>query len=406
MKIHNYKYKCFDAKDKKIKGTLQAPSENLAKVILTEKGYKKINVTKHDSMLATLNTITVGKTISDSNLVIYLKELGALLSSGMYIVDACETMAFSIENRLIQNILLQIYFDVYNGTLFSDALLKFKKEFPDLLVYNIKSAEETGTLPQTINAMGEYYYTQLELKKTIRSAMFTPLMYFILLIGVTWFLVNQVMPTIASMYSSADADLFFATKWLIAFGDFWSIYGNFIVIVLISIFIGFNLIINTHKKIKKTYHKIILNIPVVKNMSKANNQVIIAITMNQLLSRGVFTIDALNICKGAVKNLYYRDLLQETINNIESGLTFNKSFDESKYIDKVMSKMISSGEKSGDLPKMFNELAIYYNSTMIEKMQGISKALNQTLLIIVYSILFFLIMAVMLPTFDFAGQVT
>ena len=106
-----------------------------------------------------------------------------------------------------------------------------------------------------------------------------------------------------------------------------------------------------------------------------------------------------------MKNTIYKELITKTISYIEDGKPFSKSFVESSYIDPIMSKMIATGERTGDIPKLMDNLAIYYNGISELRVAQIKNSLQPILLIVVYAMVGVMILAIMLPMLSLGGQI-
>ncbi|PKK97787.1 MAG: hypothetical protein CVV57_10565, partial [Tenericutes bacterium HGW-Tenericutes-2] len=123
------------------------------------------------------------------------------------------------------------------------------------------------------------------------------------------------------------------------------------------------------------------------------------------LSRGINSIKALQTIKGLLTNIVYKELIIKTLNYIEDGKPFSKAFEESKYIDSIMSKMINTGEKTGDIPKLMENLSTYYNGVSELRVEQLKNAIQPILLIFVYAIVGVMMLAIMLPMLSLGGQI-
>ena len=101
----------------------------------------------------------------------------------------------------------------------------------------------------------------------------------------------------------------------------------------------------------------------------------------------------------------YKELIAKTINYIEDGKPFSKSFVESPFIDPIMSKMIATGEKTGDIPRLMDNLAIYYNGISEIRVEQIKNSLQPILLLIVYAMVGVMIIAIMMPMLSLGSQI-
>jgi type II secretory pathway component PulF len=131
----------------------------------------------------------------------------------------------------------------------------------------------------------------------------------------------------------------------------------------------------------------------------------IANALSQMLSNGVNSLHALKIIESFITNDVYKNIITKTISYVEDGRSFSKAFEESSYIDPIMSKMIATGEKTSDIPNLMNNLAKYYNGISDLRVEQLKNALQPILLIFVYSIVGVMILAIMLPLISLGSQI-
>ncbi len=70
-----------------------------------------------------------------------------------------------------------------------------------------------------------------------------------------------------------------------------------------------------------------------------------------------------------------------------------------------MSKMIATGEKTGDIPKLMENLSEYYNGISELRVEQLKNAIQPILLILVYAIVGVMLMAIMLPMISLGSQI-
>ena len=136
-----------------------------------------------------------------------------------------------------------------------------------------------------------------------------------------------------------------------------------------------------------------------------NNQILIANSLSQMLSNGVNSIKALQTTRGILTNVIYKELILKTLKYIEDGKPFAKAFEESNYIDPIMARMISTGEKTGNIPKLMENLSAYYNGVSEMRIQQLKNSIQPILLLVVYAIVGILILAIMLPMLSLGSQI-
>ncbi len=407
MKMYDYRYSGVDQTGAHVKGKISAPSEMVCGKYFKEKGYKITSFKENKSIISKLNNVTIGRTVSKKELVLFLEELGALLDSGIKMVDALEILAFQQTNSQIRKIYMALYYDVYSGAGLSNAFAAYPHDFPPLLVALTKAGEKTGDMSNTLSNASEHFRNDLEVRSGVQKMVVKPLAYLTLTLAVTVLMIIFIIPVIEDLYASIDVppeEMPVFTRILLDISDFLTENGFLILLILFVVTSTTMFFYKTNKAFKYNIHRFFTKFPLFGAIVKMENQVYIANTLAQLLDKKVKSQDALIITENALSNVAYKKLVNDTRTNIVNGEGFSKAFKESDLVDPLMVKMIETGEKAGSLPKMLGNLSNYYSKTMKTRMERLAGIIEPILMIILMTIVTILVLAIMLPSFDLGAQ--
>ncbi len=406
MELRNYKYIALNADGKTVHGKIEALNRNVVVKYLQSKNYDIKNITEFRSILGKLDQITFGSQLSTKNLIFFLKQLGSLLNAGVKLISALELLSLQQENRVQRKLYFELFQQINNGFTFSKSLSKRPKEFPNLLVQMVEIGEISGELGPTVIKMAEYYEHQMKLTTEIKSALRMPLVYLAAAIIISVGMLIFVFPNITGLFASFEgAELPGITQMFLNTGIFMKEYALIIFGVLIVISGIFIFVDRKSPKFHYFLTVFALRIPIFGSLIQMNNQILIANSLSQMLSNGVNSIKALQTTKGIVENVIYKDLIGKTLSYIEDGKPFAKAFEESNYIDPIMARMISTGERTGNIPKLMENLSSYYNGVSEMRIQQLKNSIQPILLLVVYAIVGVLILAIMLPMLTLGSQI-
>lgn len=406
MKLKNFKYTALNKDGKTIKGKIEAINQQICLKFLKSKNFSQINLKEYSNFFTTLNNITIGKLLKTKDLIFFLKQLGSLLNSGINILTALELLALQKEKRNLRIVYFELYYDVYNGFSFSQALAKRPKEFPKLLVQMIEIGELSGDLPKMVIDIAEYYDKQSKISSGIKSAIRMPIIYFAVTMLVAAGMVVFVFPNFTNLYESFDnAELPGITQFFLDVSDFVVQNGLYILLGLFIISLIIFLLNKFSQKAHRLFVIVLINTPIVGKLIQMHNQIMIANGLSQMLSNGINPLDALKTIYSLLNNTVYREVISKNIDYIEDGQPFAKAFEESQYIDTVMSKMIATGEQTSDIPNLMLNLSKYYNDISDLRIEKLKNTIQPVLLLFVYGILGIMILAIMLPMIALGGQI-
>ena len=233
-----------------------------------------------------------------------------------------------------------------------------------------------------------------------------PMVYLFLALIISAGMLIFVFPNIAELYASFEgAKLPAVTQFFLNAGEFTQTYSLPIFLSIFMIILTVYLLDRYVPKVHYGLTVLVLKTPIFGPLLQMNNQILIANSLSQMMGRGINSIHALNTVRNVIKNVIYKELMTKTLLYIEDGKPFSKSFEESPFIDAIMGKMIATGEKSGDIPKLMENLSTYYNGVADLRVEQIRGAIQPILLILVYGLVGLMILALMMPMLSLGSQI-
>ena len=407
MIIYDYKYRAKRLKDGKIvKGITEAPSKNMVDKFLQEQGLKPIEIQQQKSWLQSLNRITLGGVIKERDLIFYLKQLSSLLGAGVKLNEASEILATQQTNKNIRRILYGIYFEVNSGQTLAESYAEYPNDFPQILVSMVQVGERTGDLKTTLKDIVKYFESQYRLKTSIKSTLMMPAIYLVVGLMVAVFIMVFVMPNFESMFDSVDGVKMPAiTQFFMDTGDFitesWYVLlfggASFITLFILSKkrFVKFQIFLSY----------IAIKMPIIGSVVQMNNLSRIASTLSQMLNNHVALQDSLATTYDTINNRIYKDLIVQAQKNVNNGDYMSLAFEGHYAVEVVFSRMVSVGERTGDLGKMLKNLSAFYDEDSDVKIERLKKGLEPILLIFIFTLVVIMLLAVMLPSLSFTEQV-
>ncbi len=405
MQIHDYKYKAKRMKDGKVvKGTTEGPTKASVDQYLFDNGLRAIEIERFSSVIAKLNRITLGKVISEQDLIFYLRQLSSLLRSGVKINEATEILATQQTNKNARRIMYGIYYSVNSGSSLSDAFKEFPKEFPRVLVAMIGVGEAMGDLDEILDDVVDYFEKQARLKASIKSTVMMPIIYLVVAIGVAAFLMVGVLPQFEGMYEGMGGELPGVTVFFMNVSNFFQDNILYIIVGLIAFIIGFRMLYKKNIKVQRFFSVIAIRMPIFGEVVKLNNLSRIASTIAQLLKSHVPLQDSITTTQNTVQNRVYKELLSESRKAVTGGDNMSSVFEHHYASETVFNRMMNVGERSGDLGKMMKNLSNFYDEDSEVKVERLKRALEPLLLIFIYALIVVMILAVMLPSLQLSDQ--
>jgi type IV pilus assembly protein PilC len=186
--------------------------KTVSEVIMAENNLEVVQIIKNKQMylLDYKETKSESDNISKlkmKSLVIFCRQLGTMVTSGIPIMQALDMLQSKADNAKTKKIFRNIYEEVQKGNSLSDAMKLQRGAFPDLLLNMIMAGELGGTLDKSLARMSDHYEKEARLSNKIKSASVYPIVLAVVAVTVVLLLVVFVLPSITSMFDPADIPL-------------------------------------------------------------------------------------------------------------------------------------------------------------------------------------------------------
>lgn len=269
----------------------------------------------------------------------------------------------------------------------------------------LKTSELTGNLTEALDDMAAYYKTADSNRKQIISALTYPSVVLVIAIIVLTFLLIFVVPQFEGIFEQLGADLPGITVFLISLSAF--VKKNIIKIVLILAAI-IVIIIAMYKNIRKFRYLvqyIAMHIPVIKDVLIDNEVVMFTKTFSSLIKHDVFITDSIEMLGKVTNNEIYKGIIKEAVTNLSTGAGLSKAFENKWAFPRIAYEMLLTGEKTGRLGPMMENVALYYEEEQKNLVQRLKSLIEPVMIILLAVIVGVILMAIFIPMFSMYSNI-
>lgn len=380
-----------DVKGKTIEDIVSAEStQELTQIV---KG-RNLFLLEYKEGTATSDSITKLKIKS---LVVFSRQLGTMVASGIPIIQALDMLQSKADNRKAKQIFSNIYEEVQKGNSLSKAMQMQKGAFPELLTNMVMAGEMGGTLDQSLKRMSEHYEKEQKLNNKIRTASIYPAILGIVSIAVILMLVTFVLPTITGMFPAENIP--WTTKIILGFSNFITSNWLAILAVLLILIVGINLALKI-PSVKIQFDRLKLYLPIFGPLNSTIYSARAARAMASLYSSGVQTIDMLETTSRVLNNAYLEDKFFGVIEEVTKGELISRAIQNTGEFDTMLSSMIYIGEESGSLGDILNSTADYFDNEADSALARMIALMEPIMLITLGIIIGFIVVSIIQPIFQ------
>ena len=337
--------------------------------------------------------------ISLDDLIVFCRQMYALVRSGVPILRAINGMAESSSSPKLKVALAEIATQLEGGYELSSALNRHPKLFSPLFVSLIHVGENTGQLDEAFAKLASYFEREQETRKRIKTALRYP-SFVIGAIAIAIVILNIfVIPTFANMFSKLGADLPWATKALISSSNFFINYWPHILVALIGIFFGTRSYLKTKKGLHR-WDKLKTRMPIVGSIIERSILARFSHSFAIVLKAGVPMTSGLTLVSEAVDNTFMSEKIIAMRTAIESGESLLRSAVASTLFTPLVLQMIAVGEETGRVDELLEEVGDYYEREVDYELGTLTAKIEPILIAIVASMVLILALGIFTPMWD------
>lgn len=350
--------------------------------------------------------ITIFKRVSHQERLLFTKHFATMIKAGIPIAEAVETMVEQTSSPYFKKILSSILDDINNGKNLASSLKKFPKTFDQFYVSLIEVGEESGNLVENLEFLAAQLSKDYSLRKKIQGAMLYPGIVLTATVIMGSFISLYVLPKLVDFFNSFDVELPVTTRILIKFSTLMKDYGIFVFAGAIILLVALRFLLNS-KKVKPHWHSIILKLPLIGKLISYGQLARFSRNLGTLVKSGVPIVKGLEITSNTMSNIRFKNDLDKLSKSLSKGKNIGSSMEKQHFSEfpLLVSRMISIGEKTGNLDESLIYLSNYYDDEVDDISKNFSTILEPILLIIIGLVVGFLALSIISPIYQLTGSI-
>lgn len=320
------------------------------------------------------------KKIKMKELPVFTRQMAAMMSSGMPVVQTLVALEEQQLNKNFKNVIAGVRTYIEGGYSFSDALSKFPDVFDELYVSMLRAGETGGMLAETTARTAAYLEASARLRRKVVSAMTYPVIVLLIVLGITSALIIFVVPKFAEIFGDFGAKLPAPTQFLINVSNIFRKYSLIAIAVIVGISIAF-------KQFKKSptgaymLDGFALKFPVLGDLVTKIALARFASTFAQLMRSGVPILQSLDIVAFAAGNKVLAKTILEGRADVERGEPLSVTLGKDKHFPRMLVHMLSAGEKTGRVEDMLQKIAEFYNDEVEAMLAGLTSLIEPLMIV-------------------------
>ena len=384
--MQKYKYVAVNLQKQKIKGTFIAKDEKDLAAQLAKQSLYLVSAKNYSGNTpSAFFTLGTGK-VSLKELTSFCRQFAIMLNTHIPILDCLDILKNQQYSAYFRGILEVIYEDVRSGIVMSEALEKHKKVFPDFFRSMIYVGEQSGKLETVFLALADYYETDSNIKKKMKSAMSYPLMLMVMAIGIVIIMLAFVIPTFRDTLSKLEVEITGITAVIYGMSDF--LLANWLYMLAGVVVIGLVIfgILRTEKG-KYAFDFLKVKMPFIKTVQINMVTARFARAFALLISSGMDITDAMDSVEVVIGNRYVKRRFHAAAESVRQGMSLTNAFESHKLFPPMMNQMITVGEKTNSLDDVLLRSCSFFDSQVETSLNSLTSKIQPIMLIIIGAVI-------------------
>lgn len=284
----------------------------------------------------------------------FTAELSLLLTSGLRVDKGLEILLHNVEKPALRELLKDVLQELKQGHKLSESLAKFPV-FSSLYIGLVQIAEETGELESTFQRLAEELHYQMELREKIKQALVYPAVILTVCIAAIVFIFNFVVPNLTTLFEDQE-NLPGYTVALLAVSDFFTNY---------QLWLALGAVVGTvaiwkyrdQPAMQRLGSWCREHMPVVSGANLLVERIRFNAALNIMLNSGVAIDRSMKLASKTLRTASLQTEVARAAERMNRGESLAECLGESRLYPPYFAALLSIGEESGELARVFGEIA-------------------------------------------------
>jgi type IV pilus assembly protein PilC len=346
--------------------------------------------------------------------ILFFRQLANCNQIGMDVLESYRLIESSMVDTKLLGLLTQknkmreivgiIRRGIEEGESQSVLMARYPKLFDEVTLALLRSGESSGRLVDTCEQIVTLLQRSSEIKREVRSVMMYPMIIAVVITLMITYLMWQVVPTFAGLYSSVNMALPPQTQLVVGVSKFFTQYP---VPALGAVAMFVTLLIRSPKLINRNWrlHKFVLSLPVFGMIQRMVIMATFARAFCLLIESGIHIRDVLHLLKGLSENVWYRKLIAQAMIAVDDGNDFAPAFiEDSTVMTKTFSLQVEFGVRTSRMAQILRPLSDTMEADLNRFVKDLKQPVESLMIMAVGAVVGFVLLAILSPIFNI-GQV-
>jgi len=331
-----YLYRVRKGKDKPINGEQKAFTKREVEEALARLGYTVLSVNK--------KLIDFQPKPPNSEIVTFVKISAELLNQKLGYGEILTLLTNDTNNATLRNTLKEISNDLKKGADSEATFLKYQNIFGKFTAYMLGLASKSGNMTEIYLATAKFLERRQEFRKSLRSALITPMVTLFVLFLAVLFYVGYIFPETAKLFVRFGIELPPMTAFTLKISDF--LVANPVLISAVILIPPIALFqFSRTKKGRLLFDEYLIKLPVIGSLIHKTLIEVFCRVFYTLYHGSAESIEPIRIAAEATGNKYFEDRIKSVAIPLmlKKGVGVTEAFEAAGVFTETAISRIHSG---------------------------------------------------------------
>lgn len=277
--------------------------------------------------------------------------------------------------------------------------------FPPYLVNMAKIGELSGNLDKVMESLSQFYVRDAELRRKLRGSLIYPLVLLVMMLGVIVLLVARVLPVFSQILTSFGTGMPAFSQGLLSLGIFISSHWVWLLPAVVIAGAGLYMFFSYYTPGRNLLDKARLKLPVLGPLFRRVYASRFSASLSYMLRSAIDMDTALLMTESIMDNSIVARRIAECRKKIAAGEDTFKALQETDLFPRLFIRMLSLGNRTGDLDTVMQKIAGAYESEVDSRLSRMTGLVEPLLVLLLSLIVGAILLTVMLPLVEIMATI-
>lgn len=334
----------------------------------------------------------------------FVQQLATLLQAGLTLSEGLSLLAEQHPSSQWQALLQDLARSLAQGESLSVALQRWPEAFTPLYPAMIHAGEMTGKLDYCCFHLARQQQRQYALSQKVKKALRYPLIILLLAVVVVIGMSGFVLPEFAAIYRTFNTPLPLLTEMVMAMSSAVQ-RGLPLIVAMAFLPLLLRPLLKRSPRWQMLRPRLLLKLPVFSGLIRGQmlSQIYTVLTLTQ--NAGIPFLQGLASVEKTLSCPWWRNVIRQTSHSVAQGSAIWQAMAKSPIFTPLCKQLVRTGEVSGSLDKMLENLANYHSQQTNQQAENLATLLEPVMLLVTGIIIGTLVVAMYLPIFHLGDAI-